>query len=110
MLGNLGWFCHCFGGEGWDKQTCKITNQKLSFLGWCALCLFFAIFSPLTSLSEQEISELLQRSLPQLNFGVAESLTLLSETPNSYGLDDTLRSHQYSLLLLFYFAFSQEDR
>ncbi|KAL8221834.1 UNVERIFIED_CONTAM: hypothetical protein K2H54_074552 [Gekko kuhli] len=58
---------------------------------------------------EQEISELLQKNLPQLNFGVAESLTLLSETPSSYFLDDTLRSHQYSLLLLFYFAFSQED-
>nr|XP_056702523.1 meiosis inhibitor protein 1 [Euleptes europaea] len=59
---------------------------------------------------EQEISELLQRNLPHLNFGVAESLTLLSETPDSYCLYDTLRSHQYSLLLLFYFAFSQEDR
>ncbi|XP_015274646.1 PREDICTED: meiosis inhibitor protein 1 [Gekko japonicus] len=63
-----------------------------------------------SSQEEQEISELLQKNLPQLNFGVVESLTLLSETPSSYCLDDTLCSHQYSLLLLFYFAFSQEDR
>ncbi|XP_077195472.1 meiosis inhibitor protein 1 isoform X1 [Paroedura picta] len=69
-------------------------------------CKKMAVFSQ----EEQEISELLQRNLPQLNYGVAESLTLLSEPPNSYCLDDTLRSHQYSLLLLIYFAFSQEDR
>ncbi|KAF7248788.1 Meiosis inhibitor protein 1 [Varanus komodoensis] len=59
---------------------------------------------------EQEISELLQRSLPQLNYNVLESISLLSETPGSFCLDETLRNHQYSLLLLFYFAFSQEDR
>ncbi|KAJ6659022.1 hypothetical protein lerEdw1_019659 [Lerista edwardsae] len=56
------------------------------------------------------LSELLQRSLPQLNFRVLESLNVLSETPDSFCLDETLRSHQYSLLLLFYFAFSHEDR
>ncbi|XP_054843718.1 meiosis inhibitor protein 1 [Eublepharis macularius] len=59
---------------------------------------------------EQEISGLLQRNLLQLNSGVEESLTLLSEIPDSCCLDATLRSHQYSLLLLFYFAFSQGDR
>ncbi|KAH0616842.1 hypothetical protein JD844_028266 [Phrynosoma platyrhinos] len=59
---------------------------------------------------DQEISELLQKSLPELNFGVLESLSFLSETPDSFCLDEALRNHQYSLLLLFYFAFSQEDR
>ncbi|XP_061495279.1 meiosis inhibitor protein 1-like isoform X2 [Rhineura floridana] len=63
-----------------------------------------------SSQEEHDLSELLQRSLPQLNFGVQESLALFSETPDSFCLDETLRSHQYSLLLLFYFAFSQEDR
>ncbi|XP_042323675.1 meiosis inhibitor protein 1 isoform X2 [Sceloporus undulatus] len=63
-----------------------------------------------SSQKDQEISELLQKSLPELNFGVLESLSFLSETPDSFCLDETLRSHQYSLLLLFYFAFSQEDR
>ncbi|XP_053110202.1 meiosis inhibitor protein 1 isoform X3 [Hemicordylus capensis] len=63
-----------------------------------------------SSQEEQEISELLRRSLPQLNLRVPESLNLLSETPDSFCLDETLRNHQYSLLLLFYFAFSQDDR
>ncbi|XP_062990721.1 meiosis inhibitor protein 1 [Elgaria multicarinata webbii] len=63
-----------------------------------------------SSQEEQEISELLHRSLPQLNFSVLESISLLSETPDSFCLDETLRNHQYSLLLIFYFAFSQEDR
>uniref|UniRef100_A0A670K1F0 Meiotic double-stranded break formation protein 1 n=1 Tax=Podarcis muralis TaxID=64176 RepID=A0A670K1F0_PODMU len=57
-----------------------------------------------------DLSELLQKSLPQLNFGIQESLSLLSETPDSFCLDETLRSHQYSFLLLFYFAFSQGDK
>lgn len=59
---------------------------------------------------EQEMSELLQRSLPQLNCTVAESLTLLSETPDPFCLDEALRSHQYCLLLLLYFAYTLEDR
>nr|XP_060632688.1 meiosis inhibitor protein 1 [Anolis sagrei ordinatus] len=63
-----------------------------------------------SSQEDQEISELLQRSLPELNFSVLESLSLLSETTDSCSLDETLRNHQYSLLLLFYVAFSQEDR
>uniref|UniRef100_G1KCU6 Uncharacterized protein n=1 Tax=Anolis carolinensis TaxID=28377 RepID=G1KCU6_ANOCA len=50
------------------------------------------------------------KCLPQLNFSVLESLSLLSETTDSCSLDETLRNHQYSLLLLFYIAFSQEDR
>ncbi|KAJ7330028.1 hypothetical protein JRQ81_016202 [Phrynocephalus forsythii] len=58
----------------------------------------------------QEISELLKRNLPELNVNVLESLHLLSETPDSYCLDEILRNHQYSLLLIFYFAYSQEDR
>uniref|UniRef100_A0A8D0GY84 Uncharacterized protein n=1 Tax=Sphenodon punctatus TaxID=8508 RepID=A0A8D0GY84_SPHPU len=58
----------------------------------------------------REMSELLQRNLPQLNSTVPESLTLLSETPNSLCLDEACRSHQYCLLLLLYFAYSQEDR
>ncbi|XP_067415140.1 meiosis inhibitor protein 1 [Emydura macquarii macquarii] len=63
-----------------------------------------------SSQEEQEISELLQRSLPQLNCTVAESLTLLSETPDTFCLDEALRSHQYCLLLLLYFAYTLEDR
>ncbi|XP_044311111.1 meiosis inhibitor protein 1 [Varanus komodoensis] len=77
------------------------------------MCLSLHSFSERTVDSpqeEQEISELLQRSLPQLNYNVLESISLLSETPGSFCLDETLRNHQYSLLLLFYFAFSQEDR
>uniref|UniRef100_A0A8C4VBA6 Meiosis inhibitor protein 1 n=1 Tax=Gopherus evgoodei TaxID=1825980 RepID=A0A8C4VBA6_9SAUR len=56
------------------------------------------------------MSELLQRSLPQLNYSVPESLTLLSETPDPFCLDEALRSHQYCLLLLLYCAYALEDR
>nr|XP_025039100.1 meiosis inhibitor protein 1 isoform X7 [Pelodiscus sinensis] len=63
-----------------------------------------------SSQEEQEMSELLQRSLPQLNCSVPESLALLSETPDPFCLDEALRSHQYSLLLLLYFAYTLEDR
>ncbi|XP_074980307.1 meiosis inhibitor protein 1 isoform X3 [Caretta caretta] len=63
-----------------------------------------------SSQEEREMSELLQRSLPQLNCNVPESLTLLSETPDPFCLDEALRSHQYCLLLLLYCAYALEDR
>ncbi|KAM9170395.1 meiosis inhibitor protein 1 [Pangshura tecta] len=63
-----------------------------------------------SSQQEQEMSELLQRSLPQLNCSVPESLTLLSETPDPFCLDEALRSHQYCLLLLLCCAYALEDR
>ncbi|XP_065419132.1 meiosis inhibitor protein 1 isoform X6 [Chrysemys picta bellii] len=63
-----------------------------------------------SSQQEREMSELLQRSLPQLNCSVPESLTLLSETPDPFCSDEALRSHQYCLLLLLYCAYALEDR
>ncbi|XP_066490300.1 meiosis inhibitor protein 1 [Tiliqua scincoides] len=94
-------------------QSNPALNQACSsFLH--SICLgLYSSYEKMMVASSQEVialSELLQRSLPQLNFRVLESLSLLSETPDSFSLDETLRSHQYSLLLLFYFAFSQEDR
>lgn len=62
------------------------------------------------SFLEQEMSELLQRSLPQLNYSVPEGLILLSETAEPFCLDEALRSHQYCFLLLLYFAYTMEDR
>uniref|UniRef100_A0A8C5RHW3 Uncharacterized protein n=1 Tax=Laticauda laticaudata TaxID=8630 RepID=A0A8C5RHW3_LATLA len=61
-------------------------------------------------LIDQEISELLWKTLPLLNFSALESLRLLSETPDPLYLNETLRNQQYSLLFLFYLAFSYEDR
>ncbi|XP_007435750.1 meiosis inhibitor protein 1, partial [Python bivittatus] len=58
----------------------------------------------------QEISALLWNTLPELNFSAVESLRLLSETPDPLCLNETLRNQQYSLLFLFYLAFSHEDR
>ncbi|XP_053261946.1 meiosis inhibitor protein 1 isoform X2 [Podarcis raffonei] len=82
-----------------------------SFLHSICLNLHSSSKKPEDSSQEvHDLSELLQKSLPQLNFGIQESLSLLSETPESFCLDETLRSHQYSLLLLFYFAFSQGDK
>ncbi|CAI5785923.1 inhibitor 1 [Podarcis lilfordi] len=82
-----------------------------SFLHSICLNLHSSSKKPEDSSQEvHDLSELLQKNLPQLNFGIQESLSLLSETPESFCLDETLRSHQYSLLLLFYFAFSQGDK
>ncbi|XP_074866311.1 meiosis inhibitor protein 1 [Carettochelys insculpta] len=63
-----------------------------------------------SSQEEPEMSELLQRSLPQLNCSVPESLALLSEIPEPFCIGEALRSHQYCLLLLLYFAYTLEDR
>uniref|UniRef100_A0A674HC37 Meiotic double-stranded break formation protein 1 n=1 Tax=Taeniopygia guttata TaxID=59729 RepID=A0A674HC37_TAEGU len=59
---------------------------------------------------EQEMSELLQKGLPQLNYTIAESLLLLSETPEPFFLDQSLCSHQHCFLLLLYFAYTFGDR
>ncbi|NXW70116.1 MEII1 protein, partial [Hirundo rustica] len=58
----------------------------------------------------QEMSELLQKGLPQLNYTIAESLLLLSETPEHFFLDQSLCSHQQCFILLLYFAYTFGDR
>ncbi|NWI41086.1 MEII1 protein, partial [Picathartes gymnocephalus] len=58
----------------------------------------------------QEMSELLQKGLPQLNYTIAESLLLLSETPEPFFLDQSLCSHQHCFILLLYFAYTFGDR
>ncbi|NXM69250.1 MEII1 protein, partial [Serilophus lunatus] len=59
---------------------------------------------------KQEMSELLQKCLPQLNYTIAESLLLLSETPEPFSLDQSLCSHQHCFILLLYFAYTLGDR
>uniref|UniRef100_A0A8C0ECC0 Meiotic double-stranded break formation protein 1 n=1 Tax=Bubo bubo TaxID=30461 RepID=A0A8C0ECC0_BUBBB len=59
---------------------------------------------------EQEMSELLQKGLPQLNYTIAESLLLLAETPEPFSLDQSLCSHQHCFILLLYFACTHGDR
>ncbi|XP_010147171.1 PREDICTED: meiosis inhibitor protein 1, partial [Eurypyga helias] len=59
---------------------------------------------------EQEVSELLQKGLPQLNYTVAESLLLLAETPEPFSLDQPLCSHQHCFILLLHFAYTLGDR
>ncbi|NWW33536.1 MEII1 protein, partial [Panurus biarmicus] len=63
-----------------------------------------------TLLHLQEMSELLQKGLPQLNYTIAESLLLLSETPEPFFLDHSLCSHQHCFILLLYFAYTFGDR
>ncbi|XP_064010920.1 meiosis inhibitor protein 1 [Pogoniulus pusillus] len=82
-----------------------------SFL--CNLCL--SLYSATekektSSQEEQEMSELLQKGLPQLNYTIAESLLLLAETPEPFSLDQSLYSHQHCFILLLYFAFTLGDR
>ncbi|KFU88663.1 Meiosis inhibitor protein 1, partial [Chaetura pelagica] len=91
-------------------------NQACSsFL--CSLCLslYSATENERTSPQEgkfgekQELSELLQKGLPQLNYTVAESLLLLAETPEPFTLDQSLCSHQHCFILLLYFAYTLGD-
>ncbi|NXX27679.1 MEII1 protein, partial [Nicator chloris] len=58
----------------------------------------------------QEMSDLLQKGLPQLKYTIAESLLLLSETPEPFFLDQSLSSHQHCFILLLYFAYTFGDR
>uniref|UniRef100_A0A8C0I7Y8 Meiotic double-stranded break formation protein 1 n=1 Tax=Bubo bubo TaxID=30461 RepID=A0A8C0I7Y8_BUBBB len=87
-------------------------NQACSsFL--CSLCL--SLYSATekertSSQEEQEMSELLQKGLPQLNYTIAESLLLLAETPEPFSLDQSLCSHQHCFILLLYFACTHGDR
>ncbi|NXA94778.1 MEII1 protein, partial [Melanocharis versteri] len=93
-------------------QSNPVLNHTCSsFL--CSLCLnlYSAIEKRRTSQEgkEQEMSELLQKGLPQLNYTIAESLLLLSETPEPFFLDQSLCSHQHCFILLLYFAYTFGD-
>ncbi|XP_071407968.1 meiosis inhibitor protein 1-like isoform X1 [Pithys albifrons albifrons] len=92
-------------------QSNPVLNQTCSsFL--CSLCLnlYSATEKRRTSQEEQEMSDLLQKGLPQLNYTIAESLLLLSETPEPFCLDQSLCSHQHCFILLLYFAYTLGDR
>ncbi|NXF68309.1 MEII1 protein, partial [Ciccaba nigrolineata] len=94
-------------------QSNPALNQACSsFL--CSLCLslYSATEKERTSSQEgkeQEMSELLQKGLPQLNYTIAESLLLLAETPEPFSLDQSLCSHQHCFILLLYFACTHGD-
>uniref|UniRef100_A0A8D2MFF3 Meiotic double-stranded break formation protein 1 n=1 Tax=Zonotrichia albicollis TaxID=44394 RepID=A0A8D2MFF3_ZONAL len=101
----------------WDHVLCALNCNPVlnhtcsSFL--CSLCLNLYSATEKTRTSsqeEQEMSELLQKGLPQLNYTIAESLLLLSETPEPFFLDQSLCSHQHCFVLLLYFAYSFGDR
>uniref|UniRef100_A0A8B9I2X7 Meiotic double-stranded break formation protein 1 n=1 Tax=Anser brachyrhynchus TaxID=132585 RepID=A0A8B9I2X7_9AVES len=85
-------------------------NQACSrFL--CNLCLSLYSATEKERISAQEeMSELLQKGLPQLNYTVAESLLLLAENPEAFSLDQSLCSHQHCFILLSYFAYTLGDR
>ncbi|KFQ63771.1 Meiosis inhibitor protein 1, partial [Pelecanus crispus] len=94
-------------------QSNPALNQACSsFL--CSLCLslYSATEQERTSSQEgkeQEMSELLQKGLPQLNYTIAESLLLLAETAAPFSLDQSLCSHQHCFILLLYFAYTLGD-
>uniref|UniRef100_A0A670XM42 Uncharacterized protein n=1 Tax=Pseudonaja textilis TaxID=8673 RepID=A0A670XM42_PSETE len=89
------------------KERIRILSQKICL---CAVQAFLTFLVHVFFVIDQEISELLWKTLPLLNFSTLESLRLLSETPDPLYLNETLRNQQYSLLFLFYLAFSHEDR
>ncbi|XP_068047533.1 meiosis inhibitor protein 1 [Anomalospiza imberbis] len=93
-------------------QSSPVLNHTCSsFL--CSLCLnLYSATEKMrtSSQEEEEMSELLQKGLPQLNYTIAESLLLLSETPEPFFLDQSLCSHQHCFILLLYFAYTFGDR
>ncbi|KAF1525472.1 Meiosis inhibitor protein 1, partial [Eudyptula minor] len=104
-------------------QSNPALNQACSsFLCGLCLSLYSATEKEKTSSQEgksgerdkllylQEMSELLQKGLPQLNYTVAESLLLLAETPEPFSLDQSLCSHQHCFILLLHFAYTLGDR
>ncbi|XP_075607325.1 meiosis inhibitor protein 1 [Balearica regulorum gibbericeps] len=93
-------------------QSNPALNQACSsFLFSLCLNLYSATEKERTSSQEeQEMSELLQKGLPQFNYTVAESLLLLAETLEPFSLDPSLCSHQHCFILLLYFAYSLGDR
>ncbi|XP_063178615.1 meiosis inhibitor protein 1 [Chroicocephalus ridibundus] len=93
-------------------QSNPALNQACSsFLYNLCLSLYSATEKErISSQEEQEMSELLQKGLPQLNYTVAESLLLLAETPEPFSLDQSLCSHQHCFVLLLYFAYTLGDR
>ncbi|KFW61115.1 Meiosis inhibitor protein 1, partial [Pygoscelis adeliae] len=94
-------------------QSNPALNQACSsFLCGLCLSLYSATEKERTSSQEgkeQEMSELLQKGLPQLNYTVAESLLLLAETPEPFSLDQSLCSHQHCFILLLHFAYTLGD-
>ncbi|KFO13576.1 Meiosis inhibitor protein 1, partial [Balearica regulorum gibbericeps] len=92
-------------------QSNPALNQACSsFLFSLCLNLYSATEKERTSSQEeQEMSELLQKGLPQFNYTVAESLLLLAETLEPFSLDPSLCSHQHCFILLLYFAYSLGD-
>uniref|UniRef100_A0A8B9Q134 Meiotic double-stranded break formation protein 1 n=1 Tax=Apteryx owenii TaxID=8824 RepID=A0A8B9Q134_APTOW len=93
-------------------QSNPVLNQACSsFLYNLCLSLYSAMEKERdSSQEEQEMSELLQKGLPQLNYTVPESLLLLTENPESFCLDQSLCSHQHCFILLLYFAYTLGDR
>ncbi|KFW11873.1 Meiosis inhibitor protein 1, partial [Fulmarus glacialis] len=92
-------------------QSNPALNQACSsFLFSLCLSLYSATEKERTSSQEQEMSDLLQKGLPQLNYTVAESLLLLAETPEPFSLDQSLCSHQNCFIVLLYFAYTLGDR
>ncbi|NWR38095.1 MEII1 protein, partial [Tachuris rubrigastra] len=95
-------------------QSNPVLNQTCSsFL--CNLCLNIYSATEKRRTSQEgkfgeRMSELLQKGLPQLNYTIAESLLLLSETPEPFSLDQSLCSHQHCFILLLYFAYTLGDR
>ncbi|KFP10286.1 Meiosis inhibitor protein 1, partial [Egretta garzetta] len=97
-------------GRFCSVQSNPALNQACSsFLYSLCLSLYSTTEKERTSSQEQEMSELLQKGLPQLNYTVAESLLLLAETLEPFCLDQSLCSHQHCFILLLYFAYTLGD-
>lgn len=90
---------------GQADASIPLFHSALTYIFLITACLLILVL-----FLEQEMSELLQKGLPQLNYTVAESLLLLAEAPEPFPLDQSLTSHQHCFILLLYFAYTHGDR
>ncbi|XP_042200864.1 meiosis inhibitor protein 1 [Callorhinchus milii] len=56
------------------------------------------------------ISALLEKYVPQLNYMFSESIMVLSENSDLFGIDEDLRNSQYCILVILYLAHVYENR
>ncbi|XP_041446572.1 meiosis inhibitor protein 1-like [Xenopus laevis] len=91
------------------EQRYPNLNQACSdFL--CNLCCTLWKLKVESANSLNEVADLLQRHVIHINGTISENICVLLESPNCCTTNRSLRSHQYTLIIIFFIAYVWEDR
>uniref|UniRef100_UPI00398F0E6E meiosis inhibitor protein 1 isoform X2 n=1 Tax=Pristiophorus japonicus TaxID=55135 RepID=UPI00398F0E6E len=96
----------CIGG-----RNPKLNQACSDFL--CGMCriLFSATENVLNYQHDlDDISELFAKCIPHLNYSVSDALTMLSESSDTIGIDESLQNSSYCILVILYLAHMYENR